>query len=98
MEDNPTTRPAGPAHLKRGRFVLVHQAVVIASTMLSMPAPGVMTAVALFAPLAMLRGATRRDVHTVWMSVGLGIVMIALVFGVGVAMLAYGLGHDHNWR
>jgi hypothetical protein len=46
----------------------------------------------------MLRGATRRDVHTVWMSVGLGIVMIALVFGVGVAMLAYGLGHDHNWR
>jgi hypothetical protein len=93
-----TTQPDRPTQYKRGRFVLVHQAAVIVATIVSAPALGLLGAVALLAPLLMLRGAARRDANTVLISVGLGLATMALVFGAGVAMLAYGLGHDRNWR
>lgn len=93
-----TTGPNQSGQFKRGRFVLAHQVVVIIATIVSAPALGALGAVAVLAPLVMLRGAARRDVHTVLISVGLGVATMALVFGAGVAMLAYGLGHDRNWR
>lgn len=93
-----TTEPERSPRYKRGRFVLWHQAVVVVATIVSAPALGLLGAVAVLAPLVMLRGAARRDANTVLISVVLGVATMALVFGAGVAMLAYGLGHDRNWR
>ena len=93
-----TTEKDRPAQYQRGRFVLVHQAVVVVATIVSAPALGLLGAVAVLGPLLMLRGAARRDANTVLLSVVLGVATMALVFGAGVAMLAYGLGHDRNWR
>ncbi|MFS2022054.1 hypothetical protein [Massilia sp. CT11-137] len=93
-----STEPDRPSQYQRGRFVLVHQAVVVVATIVSAPALGLLGAVTVLAPLLKLRGATRRDANTVLISVALGVATMALVFGAGVAMLAYGLGHDRNWR
>lgn len=99
MEDNDvTTTPDRPEQFNRSRFVLAHQAVVLIATIISAPALGALGAVAVLAPLAMLRGVSRRDMRTVLISVALGVATMALVFAAGVAMLAYGLGHDRNWR